>query len=144
MSESLKEKIVSGKYVNMVLLIIPEYEQMKENKDRYRDARLNRSLSNEEFIVAFGKYKRIHCISHPWRKAELDAYESYVIDISHVYGRKFNEYHKIVSQKCAMALEQGIKVNWAEKDKDLLLMITSARKCLIQPRTALRMFLNLV
>ena len=129
-SESLKEKIVSGKYVNMVLLLIPEYEQMKENKDRYRDARLNRSLSIEEFIVAFGKYKRIHCISHPWRKAELDAYESYVIDISRVYGRKFYEYHKIFSQKCAMALEQGIKVNWAEKDKDLLLMILGGTQCI--------------
>ena len=55
-SESLKEKIVSGKYVNMVLLLIPKYEQIKENKDCYRDARLNRSLSIEEFIVAFGKY----------------------------------------------------------------------------------------
>ena len=55
MSESLKEKIVSGKYVNMVLLLIPEYEQMKENNNPYRDARLNRSLSIEEFIVAFGK-----------------------------------------------------------------------------------------
>ena len=99
---------------------------MKERKDRYRDARLNRSLSIEEF----GQYKRIHCISHPWRKAELDAYESYVVDISWVYGRIFYEYHKIFSQKCAMALEQGIMVNWAEKDNDFLQMIIGGVQCI--------------
>ena len=34
-SESLKEKIASGKYVNLVLLLIPGYEQMEAKKDRY-------------------------------------------------------------------------------------------------------------
>ena len=128
-SESLREKIVNGKYVNMVLLLIPEFEQHKDKKDRYRDARLNRSLSIDEFIVAFEKYKRIHCTSHPWRKAELDQYESNIIELSRVYGRKFYEYHKIFSQKCAVALEQGKKVNWAEKDKDLLQMIIGGTQC---------------
>ena len=128
-SESLREKIVNGKYVNMVLLLIPEFEQTKDRKDRYRDARLNRSLSIEEFIVAFEKYKRIHCSSHPWRKEELDTYESNLIEIARVYGRKFYEYHKIFSQKCAVALEQGKKVNWAEKDKDLLQMIIGGTQC---------------
>ena len=37
-SESLKEKIGSGEYINMVHLLIPEYEQMKEKKNHYRDA----------------------------------------------------------------------------------------------------------
>ena len=128
-SESLREKIVSGKYVNLVLLLIPEFEQTNEKKDRYRDARLNRSLSIEEFIVAFNKYKRIHCTRHPWRKAELDEYEANIIDISRVYGRKFYEYHKIFSQKCAVALEQGKKVNWGEKDKDLMQMIIGGTQC---------------
>ena len=36
-SESLKEKIGSGEYVNMIHLLIPEYEQMKEKKDHYGD-----------------------------------------------------------------------------------------------------------
>ena len=100
-------------------MMIPEYtDQLK--KDTYRDARLNWSLSIEEFIVAFNKYKRIHCTRHAWCKAELDAYEASIIEISHVYVKKFYEYHKIFSQNCAMALEQRKKVNWAEKDKDLL------------------------
>ena len=127
-SDSLREKIVNGKYVNMVLLLIPEFEQPK-GKDRYRDARLNRSLNIEEFIAAFEKYKRIHCAIHPWRKPELDQYESNIIEISRVYGQKFYEYHKIFSQKCAVALEQGKKVNWAEKDKDLLQMIIGGTPC---------------
>ena len=105
------------------------YLQTNEKKDRYRDARLNRSLSIEEFIVAFNKYKRIHCTRHPWRKAELDEYEANIIDISRVYGRKFYEYHKIFSQKCAVALEQGKKVNWGEKDKDLMQMIIGGTQC---------------
>ena len=121
-SDSLKDKIVNGKYVNMASLLIPEFE-LSERKDKYRDARLNRSLNIEEFISAFTKYKRIHCAHHPWRKGELDEYLSHIIDISRVYGGKFYEYHKIFTQKCAVALEQGKKVNWAEKDKDLLQMI---------------------
>ena len=127
-TETVRDKILSGKYVNLATLLIPEYtDQLK--KDTYRDARLNRSLSIEEFIVAFNKYKRIHCTRHAWRKAELDAYEASIIEISRVYGKKFYEYHKIFSQKCAMALEQGKKVNWAEKDKDLLQMIIGGTAC---------------
>ena len=60
-SESLREIIVKGKYDNMVLLLIPVYEQMKERKIyHYCDARLNRSLSIEKLIVAFGKYKTLY------------------------------------------------------------------------------------
>ena len=127
-SESVKEKIVSGKYVNLATLLIPEFEQ-PEKKDRYRDARLNRSLSIDEFIVAFTKYRRIHCTHHPWRKEELDDYMTNIIDIARIYGGKFYEYHKIFSQKCAVALEQGKKVNWAEKDKNLLQMIIGGTQC---------------
>ena len=129
-SETVKDKILSGKYVSLATLLIPEYaEQTNEKKDRYKDARLNRSLSIEEFIVAFNKYKRIHCTRHPWRKAELDEYEANIIEISRVYGKKFYEYHKIFSQKCAMVLEHGKKVNWAKKDKDLLQMIIGGTAC---------------
>ena len=115
-SESVRDKIISGKYVNLATLLISEFVQT-EKKDKYRDARLNRSLSVDGFIVAFSKYKRIHCSRHPWRREELDEYMENVVEIARVYGRKFYEYHKFFSQKCAVALEQGKKVNWAEKDK---------------------------
>ena len=42
-------------------------------------------------------------------------------------AEKFYEYHNIFYQKCAMGLKQGIKVKWAEKDKDLLHMIIGGR-----------------
>ena len=105
-TETVRDKILTGKNVNLATLLIPEYTDQLE-KDTYRDARLNRSLSIEEFIVAFKKYKRIHCTRHAWRKAELDAYEASIIEIFPVYGKKFYEYHKIFSQKSVMALEQG-------------------------------------
>lgn len=47
-SESVKTKIESGKYVNLATLLIPEFEQSEKKGDRYRDARLNRSLSIDE------------------------------------------------------------------------------------------------
>ena len=40
-----------------------------------------------------------------------------------------SEYHKFFSQKCAVALEQGKKVNLAEKDKDLLQMVIGGTQC---------------
>ena len=89
----------------------------------FRVARLNRNLSIEEFIFAFNKYKRIHCVCHAWRKTELDPYELIIINISRVYDSKFYEYHKQFTQKCAAALAIGKKINWAEKDNELLQMI---------------------
>ena len=82
-TETVRDKILTGKYVNLVTLLIPEYTDQLE-KGTYRDARQNQSLSIEEFIVAFNKYKRIHCTQHAWRKAELDAYETSIIEIFRV------------------------------------------------------------
>ena len=51
-----------------------------------------------------------------------------------MFGPKFYEYHKKFTQRCAAALALGKKVNWTEKDKDLLQMIiggTRANKCVI-------------
>lgn len=63
---------------------------------------------------------------------ELDKYETNLVEMSRMYGQKFYEYHKIFSQCCAAALAIGKKINWAEKDKDLLQMIiggTPANAC---------------
>ena len=52
MSESVKNKIVEGKYVNLAsTLLISEYELLKESK-AMKDPRLAESLSIEEFIIA--------------------------------------------------------------------------------------------
>ena len=99
-----------------------------------KDPRLQKNITIEEFIVAFHKYKRIHCTRFPWRQAELDQYETNIVEISRVFGSKFYEYHKLFTQRCAAALALGKKVNWAVKDKDLLQMIvggTRAASCTI-------------
>lgn len=130
-TDSIRNKIIEGKYVNLATLLIPEYELLKESK-AMRDPRLNRNLTIEEFIIAFQKYKRIHCSRYPWRQMELDKYETNLVEMSRMYGQKFYEYHKIFSQRCAAALAIGKKINWAEKDKDLLQMIiggTPANAC---------------
>ncbi|MCG8033304.1 MAG: hypothetical protein JAZ03_14145 [Candidatus Thiodiazotropha taylori] len=130
-TDTIRNKIVEGKYVNLATLLIPEYELLKESK-AMKDPRLNRNLTIEEFIIAFQKYKRIHCSRYPWRQMELDKYETNLVEMSRMYGPKFYEYHKIFSQRCAAALTVGKKINWAEKDKDLLQMIiggTPANAC---------------
>ena len=53
---------------------------------------------------------------------------SNIMDIARVYGGKFYEYHKIFSQKCAVTLEHGKKVNWAE-DKVLLQIVIGGTQC---------------
>ena len=52
-------------------------------------------------------------------------FETNLAEMSRMYGQKFYEYHKIFSQRCAAALAIRKKINWAEKEKDLLQMIIS-------------------
>ena len=62
----------------------------------------------------------------PERKAELDAYEDDIIDISFFHGDKFYIYHKMFSAKAATLLrEYKIKVDWSIRDRDILSTITS-------------------
>lgn len=111
-------------YVNLAILLISEYELLKDSKAKNKkDPRLLRNLTIEEFITAFHIYKRIHCSRYAWRRPELDQYEANLVEMSRMYGQKYYEYHKIFSQRCAAALAMGKKVSWAEKDKELLQMI---------------------
>lgn len=80
-----------------------------EAKDTYKkdkpDPRLNRKLSIEEFISAFGIYKNIMCEQFPHRRAELDLYERDVVEMSTRYGGSgFYEYHKQFSARSAAHL----------------------------------------
>jgi hypothetical protein len=85
------------------------------------DLRLNRQLTIQEFILAFGKYKRLMTTAFPARKSELDAYEEDVIEISNFYGHKFYDYHKRFAAKAATLLQdKHIKVDWSKRDRDLL------------------------
>ncbi|VDI03019.1 Hypothetical predicted protein [Mytilus galloprovincialis] len=98
-SPSIQKQIIDGKDVNLASLLIPNYETpqihsvaangLELNISGKPDPRLNRKLTIQEFIKAFGKFKRVMSSVYPDRRAELDAYEDEIIDISNFYGDRF-------------------------------------------------------
>ncbi|CAC5419914.1 unnamed protein product [Mytilus coruscus] len=92
--------IIDGKDVNIAALLIPNYECPQSHTviaDSIEikgkpDIKLNRTLTIQAFIKAFGKYKRIMSKAYQERRAELDAYEEDIIDISKFYGSKYCDY----------------------------------------------------
>ena len=125
-SPSLQCQIIEGKDVNLASLLIPNYECPKSltaiadnievNIPGKPDIRLNRALSIQEFIKAFGKFKRIMSAAYPDRRTELDVYGEDIIDISNFYGQVFYDYHKMFSAKSATLLrEHHVKVDDAIK-----------------------------
>ena len=74
------------------------------------DIRLNRRLSIQEFIRAFGKYKRVMTSVFDDRCTERDDYEDDIIDIHNYFGEEFYDYHKAFSAKSAVLLRTK-KVN---------------------------------
>ncbi|VDI23781.1 Hypothetical predicted protein [Mytilus galloprovincialis] len=135
-SPSIQKQIIDGKDVNLASLLIPNYETpqihsvaangLELNISGKPDPRLNRKLTIQEFIKAFGKFKRVMSSVYPDRRAELDAYEDEIIDISNFYGDRFYDYHKLFSAKSAALLrERRIKVDWSKRDRDLLSLIVA-------------------
>ncbi|CAC5417914.1 unnamed protein product [Mytilus coruscus] len=121
-SSSLQRQIIDGKDVNIAALLIPNYEcpqshteiadSIDVNLPGKPDIILNRTLTIQEFIKAFVKYKRIMSKAYPERRAELDAYEEDIIDISNFYGSKYYNYHKMFSAKASTLLkEHHVKVD---------------------------------
>lgn len=133
-SGSIQKQIIQGKDVNLASLLIPKFESPQShsvtsdgiefNVTGKPDPRLNRQLTIQEFILAFGKYKRVMNTAFPGRRSELDAYEEDIIEISNFYGQKFYDYHKLFSAKAATLLQdKHIKVDWSKRDRDLLSLI---------------------
>jgi hypothetical protein len=56
-------------------------DEIKVNISSKPDPRLKKTLTIQEFIQAFGKYKRIMCSVYPERREELDAYEDDIVKI---------------------------------------------------------------
>ncbi|CAG2237689.1 unnamed protein product [Mytilus edulis] len=135
-SSSLQRQIIDGKDVNIAALLIPNYEcpqshtviadSIEVNLPGKPDIRLNRTLTIQEFIKAFGKYKRIMSKAYPERRVELDAYEEDIIDISNFYGSKYYDYHKMFSAKASTLLrEHHVKVDWSKRDRDLFTLVAA-------------------
>lgn len=114
----LRPAIVEGEYINLAMLLMPPahyFEAKATYKKDKLDPRLNRMLSIEEFISAFGIYKNIMCEQFTHRRAELDLYERDVVDMSTRYGGSaFYEYHKQFSARSAVHLKyHNIPVDWS-------------------------------
>ena len=71
-SDKLRKNIEDGRGINLAALLIPGYEdpESKSTKDKFRDPRLSKRLTIEQFRVAFGMYRRILCRKF-YRRMEL-------------------------------------------------------------------------
>ncbi|CAC5415469.1 unnamed protein product [Mytilus coruscus] len=135
-SHELRNDIIAGKDVNLNMLLIPNYENTTIRKNKESDIRLQRNLSMDEFVIAFGRYKRIMGTAFPNRNEELDLYLAHNIETANIWPDCFYEYHKIFSAKCAvMLIQHNIKIDWSKVDSDLRNMvcegskINTCRKC---------------
>ncbi|CAC5423664.1 unnamed protein product [Mytilus coruscus] len=91
-STALQKQIIQGKDINLDSLLISSFESpqshtiladgMEINVGNKPDPRLNRQLTIQEFIKAFGKFKRVMTSAFPGRRFELNAYEEDIIEIS--------------------------------------------------------------
>ena len=132
-SPEIRADILAGKDVNLNILLIPNYITPAIKKMKEKDERLTRNLSLDEFIVAFGRYKKIMCSAFPNRSNELDSYLSHIIETANVWPERFYEYHQMFSSKCAsMLLQHNIKIDWAKGDFNLRTLIcagSSVKSC---------------
>lgn len=123
-SPDIRADILAGKDVNLNVLLIPNYTTPSVKKIRENDERLVRNLTLDEFIIAFGRYKRIMCNAYPNRVEELDAYLSHIIETANIWPERFYEYHQVFSNKCAaLLLQRNIKVDWSKGDNELRMLI---------------------
>lgn len=105
-SPEIRTKIISGKDINLNILLLPNYETPNNQKFKENDDRLKRNLTLDEFIIAFGRYKKIMCQVFPNRAEEIDSYLSHIIETANVWPAKFFEYHKMFSAKCSILLQE--------------------------------------
>ena len=137
-TDSVKRNIITGKYVNLACLLIPDFEAPKASTDDMnglqflrrdrKDHRLDRALNITQFYKAFGIYKRIMCEAYPLRRTELDLYEADIGNIFEHYGNIFYQYHVQFSKQAAVYLEKGIKVDWSKRHKDLFQLLVGGVK----------------
>jgi hypothetical protein len=64
-------KIIVGKDINLNILLLRSYETPSKQKNKDNDDRLKRNLTLDEFITAFGQYKKIMCSAFPNKRSLL-------------------------------------------------------------------------
>ena len=136
MSPTLKKQIQEGKDVNLALLLMPdqvtssarviEAGGIEFHMKAPADPRLSRMLTIQQFIVAFERYKHTMIEKWPARRAELDAYQRFIVEMHAQFGSAFYRYHKLFSAKAGAVLAQyGQVVNWSKKDNDIYGTVTA-------------------
>ena len=114
-SPEIRADILTGKDINLNILLIPNYTTPSQRKVKENDERVIRQLSLDEFIVAFDRYKKIMCSTYPNRSAELDAYLAHIIETANIWPDRFYEYHQLFSNKCAcMLLQHNFNIDWSQ------------------------------
>lgn len=139
---SIRHQIKEGKDINLVLLLLPHYdndggryhrvaEVGAQSYQLQTDPRLCKSLTLGEFVKAFAIYRNIMCEAYPNRRQELDTYERDIVDLALTFpGSVFYEYHKAFSARAAALLHQrNVKVNWGIRDNQLYTTLCSGFKC---------------
>jgi hypothetical protein len=139
-SVALKKDILAGKDINLAALLIPNFKEATPREVTIgeeslsikpsSDKRLTRSLTQNEFSVAFNKYQDIVSEVYPSRRRELAQYHTSIIKMANQYGGVgFYEYHKQFSFNASQyLLQQGIKVDWGIRDNDLFMSIFTGQK----------------
>ncbi|CAG2254337.1 unnamed protein product [Mytilus edulis] len=98
-SLEIRQNIITGKDLNLNSLLIPNYEIPIKKKTSENDDRLIRNLSLDEFIIDFGRFKRIMCSAFPSRGEELELYLAYIVETANIWPYKFFEYHRMFSAR---------------------------------------------
>jgi hypothetical protein len=139
-SDSVRKEIISGKYVNLASLLIPQYKESAPREvcigdesftiKPLNDKRLTRHLTIHEFSISFHQYKNIMCDTYPARRKELDDYHSLILKMSQQYGGfGFYDYHKQFAFKAAQYLiQKGINIDWSIRDSELFMSIFTGQR----------------
>ncbi|CAF1600475.1 unnamed protein product [Didymodactylos carnosus] len=134
----LKSLILSGRYINLALLLLPYDGSQPKDFDidtgkvlllprSSGDPHLRRILMLPEFLLAWSKYTTIFCEVYEQRRQELNKYQTQIITMAQRFpGPSFYFYHCEFAQKADALLSKNILLNWSVLDLELYCTLTSA------------------
>ncbi|CAC5369929.1 unnamed protein product [Mytilus coruscus] len=128
-SQTQRQNIKEGKYINLVSFLISAHENQSDNQQREadgsilllkpKDHRLQRDLSIHEYIEALNIFKNI-VYEFEDRRVELDMFLQDIEMATKFKGNIFYEYHMAFAKKvAAIKLTKGLTVDWSISDEKL-------------------------
>ncbi|KAK7891090.1 hypothetical protein WMY93_023053 [Mugilogobius chulae] len=137
-SPKLRSKILLGRYINLVSLILPSPEA---DRRVVSSAELTAVLKSSDPVSPetsplripgpFSTFRDVICSFFPERRAELDCYLTLIGDLHLKYGHSvFYSYHRAFASKAAAAVSQSnVRLDWSVLDTEILIMLTQATPC---------------